>query len=249
MEARLTTWSAYAEIGRLYLQWAPGLLLVGLIVFVPVGLLHALAVTVEDGVIEFGSFAEILGTVVALIVLSITGLLGEVFYTGAVAALMTGDHSEERPPSLAEIARDVRYGRLIAIDVIYAVVVAIGFVLLFVPGVVAFVFLALAAPIVEIEGHGVRAALGRSVRLVRGRFWTVLAVLLPIELIGDSLTRFLTTLPHHVFSSSFLADWAADVLANLVTTPFYAVAAVLLTVALIREKERTGPRIHSVPGR
>ena len=78
---------------------------------------------------------------------------------------------------------------------IYAVVVAIGFVLLFVPGVVAFVFLALAAPIVEIEGHGVRAALGRSVRLVRGRFWTVLAVLLPIELIGDSLTRFLTTLP------------------------------------------------------
>ena len=59
---RLTTRGAYAEIWRLYCSWAPGLLLVGLIVFVPVGLLHALAVTVEDGAIEFGSFAEILGT-------------------------------------------------------------------------------------------------------------------------------------------------------------------------------------------
>ena len=91
---------------------------------------------------------------------------------------------------------------------IYAVVVAIGFVLLFVPGVLAFVFLALAAPIVEIEGRGVRAALRRSVRLVRGRFWTVLAVLLPIELIGDGLTQLLTNLPHHLLGNSFLADWS-----------------------------------------
>ncbi len=86
--------------------------------------------------------------------------------------------------------------------------------------------------------------------LVRGRFWTVLAVLLPIELIGDGLTRFLTTLPHHVFSSSFLADWAADVLSNLVDD------------ALLRGRRgsahgRADPRkgghraaeIHSVPGR
>ncbi len=131
----------------------------------------------------------------------------------------------------------------------YAVVVAIGFIVLFVPGVMAFVFLALAAPLAEIEGRGVRDALRHSIRLVSGRFWTVLAILLPIELIGDGLTRFLTDLPHHLIGSEFIADWAADVLANLATTPFYGVAAVLITVALIREKEGEGPRIHSVPGR
>ena len=210
--------------------------------------MEAPAITVEDGGFEFGSFVEILGTVVALVLLAITGLLGEVFYTGAVAALMTGDHDGESP-SLTEIAREVEYGRLIAIDVIYAVVVAIGFILLFAPGILAFVFLALAAPIVEIEGRGVRAALARSIRLVRGRFLTVLAVLLPIELIGDSLTHLLTNLPHHLLDNSFLADWLADILSNLATTPFYAVAAVLLTVELIREKEGKGPRIHSVPRR
>jgi hypothetical protein len=246
---RLTTRGAYARIWRLYLSWAPLLLAIGAIVFVPIGLLHAIAITLEHGTIEFGSPAEVAGTVLALIVLAITGLLGEVFYTGAVAALMTGDHEDHEPPTLTEIAREVEYGKLIEIDLIYAVVVAVGFVLLFVPGVMAFVFLALAAPLVEIEGCGVRDAIRRSFRLVRGRFWTVLAILLPIELIGDALTRFLTDLPHRLLSSTFIADWAADVLSNIATTPFYAVAAVLLTVELIREKEGSGPRLHSVPGR
>jgi hypothetical protein len=245
---RLTTGAAYARIWRLYLSWAPSLLLLGLVVFVPIGLIHAVAITIDAGAVELGSLVEILGTVLALIVLALTGLLGEVFYTGAVAALMTGEHEEGDPPSLTEIAREVEYGRLIVIDVIYAVVVAIGFILLFVPGVIAFVFLALAAPLVEIEGQGVRAAIRRSIRLVRGRFWTVLAILLPIELIGDGLTRLLTDLPHHLLGNEFIADWLADILANLATTPFYAVAAVLLTVELIREKEGSGPRLHSTPG-
>ena len=143
----------------------------------------------------------------------------------------------------------MKYGRLILIDVIYAIVVAVGFIVFFVPGVMAFVFLALAAPLIEIEGRGARDALLHSIRLVRGRFWTVLAILLPIELIGDSLTRFLTDLPHHLIGSEFIANWIADVLGNLATTPFYGVAAVLITVELIREKEGDGPRIHSVPGR
>jgi hypothetical protein len=246
---RLTTLRGYARIWRLYLNWLPLLLLIGAIVFVPVGLLHALADTLQKGGIEFGSPAEIAATVLAVIVLAITGLLGEVFYSGALAALMTGEHEDHEPPSLRKIAGEVEYERLILIDVIYAVVVAVGFILLFVPGVMAFVFLALAAPLIEIEGRGARDALRHSIRLVRGRFWTVLAILLPIELVGDSLTRFLTDLPHHLLSSEFIADWVADVLANLATTPFYGVAVVLITVELIREKEGGGPRIHSVSGR
>lgn len=249
MGATLTAGRAYARTLRLYRVWAPSLLLLGVVVFVPVGLLHALAETLDSNSVELGSVAEIVATAVALTLLAITGLLGEVFYTGAVAALMTGEHPRDEPPSLMSIAREVKYGRLIAIDVIYALVVAIGFILLVVPGVLAFVFLALAAPIVEIEGRGTLDAIRRSVRLVRGRFWTVLAILVPIELIGDGVTQLLTHLPHHLLGHSFLAVWMADVLSNLATTPFYAIAAVLLTVVLVREKEGAGPRIHSGPGR
>jgi hypothetical protein len=246
VERRLTALRAYARIGRLYLSWAPSLLVLALIVFVPVGLIHALTVSVEVGAFEFDSVVELIGAGVALMALAVTGLLGEVFYTGAVAVLMTGDRDGD-PPSLREIARSVEYGPLIAVDLIYGVAVAIGLILLVAPGVAVFVFLALAAPVIEIEHRGVGAAIARSFRLVRGRFWTVLAVLLPIELVGSAATGLLTTLAHDLLGETLLARWLADLLSNLATTPFYAVAAVLLTVELIREKEGAGPRLHSTP--
>jgi hypothetical protein len=238
----------YARIGRTYARWAPSLLLLALVVFVPLGLVHAVTVHAEIGSLDLGSGLEVLAVVAALAALAVTGLLGEVFYTGAVAILLTHPH-DGGPPSLREIARMVNYGRLIAIDLVYGLAVAVGFVLLVVPGVAAFVWLALAAPVVEIEHRGVRAAFARSVRLVRGRFWVVLAVLVPIELVGDTVTRLATSLAHDLLGESLLSEWLADVLANLAFTPFYAVAAVLLTVELIREKDGGGAELHSEPPR
>ena len=92
-----------------------------------------------------------------MLALAATGLVGEVFYTGAVAISLT--HPQEgRPPSLREIAGMVNYGPLIAIDLIYGALVALGLVAFFVPGVLAFVWLGLAAPVVEIEHRGMRGA-------------------------------------------------------------------------------------------
>ena len=140
----------------------------------------------------------------------------------------------------------VSYGPLIAIDLIYGALVALGLVFFIVPGLLVFVWLGLSAPVVEIEHHGVRAALRRSVELVRRRFWLVAAVLIPIEIVGDGLTNLASELTHELFGSEFLCEWAADVLSNIAFTPFYAVAAVLLTVDLIREKGG-GAELHSKP--
>jgi hypothetical protein len=243
---RLTVFGTYAQMGRLYLSWAPSLLLLGLIVFIPVGLIHALTVSAEVGSFEFDSIVEIVGAGLAVAALAVTGLLGEVFYTGAVAVLMTHDR-DGGPPSLREIARTVSYGPLIVIDLAYGVLVAIGLLLLVAPGAAAFVLFALAAPAVEIEDHGVRSAFRRSVELVRGRFWTVLAVLLPIEIVGDAITNAATEIGNDLLGHTLFSHWLADVLANLAFTPFYAVAAVLMTVTLIKEKDGAGPQLHSAP--
>lgn len=246
MAERLTPLRAYARIGRLYLRWAPFLLLPAAIVFIPVGLVHAITVSAEVGSFDIESVVELLGVALAVMALAITGLLGEVFYTGAVAVSLT--HSREgRPPSLRQIAGTIEYRRLIAIDLIYGALVAIGLILLFVPGILVFVWLALAAPVVEIERRGVRAAFRRSVQLIRGRFWLAFAVLAPIEIIGDGLTSALTVLAHDLLGENLWSRWLADVLANLAFTPFYAVAAVLLTVSLIHEKDGNGPHLHSAP--
>jgi hypothetical protein len=246
MSERLTILSTYVRMARLYWRWAPSLLLLALLVFVPVGLIHAVTLEAELGSFDFDGVVELLGVALAVLALAITGLLGEVFYTGAVAFLLTNDH-DGRPPSPREIARTISYGRLIVVDLIYGIAVAIGLLLLVAPGAAAFVWFALAAPIVEIEDRGVRAAFARSVRLIRGRFWAVLAVLLPIEIVGDGGTTRATELATDLLGENVLAHWLADVLANLAFTPFYAVAAVVLTVVLIREKEGAGPRLHSAP--
>jgi hypothetical protein len=236
----------YAEIARTYIKWAPSLLLLAVIVFIPVGLVHTIAIHPDIDALDLDGVLTVLGVMLAVVALAVTGLLGEVFYTGAVAISLTRSR-DGKPPSLGEIARMVKYRRLIAIDLVYGIAVAAGLVLLVVPGIAAFVWFALAAPVVEIEGRDVRAAFTRSVRLIRGRFWAVAAVLVPIELVGDGIATLAAGIAHDLLGATFLSEWLADVLANVAFTPFYAVAAVLITVNLIREKDGGGAELHSEP--
>ncbi len=242
----MTVLSLYLRIWRTYFAWARSLLPLAFFVFVPLGLVHAIPVEVEATSLTAGSGFIAIGGVVAVVLLVLVGLLGEVFYTGAVAIALTHPH-DGNPPSVREVARMVNYRTLIAIDLIFGVAVALGFVALIVPGVLLFVFLGLAAPVVEIEHRGVRAALRRSIRLVRGHFWLVFMVLVPIELFSDGLTNLATAGAHALLGDSLPAEWLADTATNIVLTPFYAVAAVLLTLDLIGDKEGARPRLHSTP--
>jgi hypothetical protein len=242
----LSLFSLYARIWRTYFAWAGTLLPLAFFVFVPLGLIHAIPVHVEATSLSIDSGLEIFGAVLAVLLLVTTGLLGEIFYTGAVAIALTHPHDGEAP-SLREVAGSVRYGTLIAVDLIFGVLVALGVLAFVVPGILVFVYLGLAAPVVEIEHHGVRAALARSFDLVRGHFWLVLAVLVPIEIVSDGLTDLATTGVHALLGDSLVAEWVTDTATNIVLTPFYAVAAVLLSIDLIAAKDGTSPRLHSSP--
>lgn len=238
--------SLYARIGRTYWSWAPSLLLLAVVVFLPLGLIDALSTSLDVDAIDFDSGLEIAALVAAISALTATSLIGEVFYSGAIAISLTRPEDEE-PPSLREVARRVDYGRLIAVDLAYVAIVVVGMLLLFVPGVAAFVFLGLAGPVVEIERRSVRGALVRSWQLVRGRFWTVFAVFVPIELVGDSTGEAAGRLVHDLLGDTFLATWLAESVANFLFSPLFAVAAVLLTLDLIAEKDGAAPRLNPRP--
>jgi hypothetical protein len=238
--------SIYARIGRTYIRWAPSLLLLAVVVFVPLGLVHAVTINADIGRLDLSGGLKLFAAAAALLALAATGLLGEVFYTGAVAISLT--HPQEgHPPSLRQIASMVNYGPLIAIDLIYGALVAVGLVFFVVPGVFAYIWLGLAAPVVEIEHCGIRAAFARSARLVRGKFWVVALVLIPIEIAGDALTDLAASLTHGLFGSELICEWIADVLSNIAFTPFYAIAAVLLTVDRIRAMDGGVVELHSKP--
>lgn len=183
--------SIYARIWRTYRRWAPSLLLLAVVVFVPLGAIHALTLEANVGSLDLGGGLHLLAILGAVLALAATGLVGEVFYTGAVSILLTHPH-DEQAPSLREIAAMVKYGPLIAIDLLYGFGVAVGLILFFFPGVLVFVWFGLTAPVVEIEHRGVRAAFRRSIELVRHKFWVVALVLIPIEIAGDALTNLAT---------------------------------------------------------
>jgi hypothetical protein len=234
----------FGRIVRTYFGWAGTLLPLAFFVFVPLGLVHAIPIHFDLAEVDFTGSFELIVVAAAVLTLGATGLIGEVFYTGTVAIALT--HARDgRPPRLREIAREINYGRLIVIDVLYGVLVSVGLVALIVPGVLIYVYLGLAAPIVEIEGHTVWDALARSYRLVRGHFWFVLAVLAPLEIAGDGLTNIAIKGTHALLGESLFAEWLADTVANIVFTPFYAVAAVLLTLDLIKAHDGRAPRLHS----
>ena len=163
---------SYAGIYRIYRDWWGPILLLGIVVFVPLGLLDALAAQVDVDSLHIDSAVKVLAIAAAAGAVTTTGLLGEVFFAGAMSLSLT--HPEgERPPPLTHLARRISYWRLILLDIAYVVIVAVGLILFLVPGVLAFVFFGLSGPAVELEDRNVRGALARSYRLVRADFWLV----------------------------------------------------------------------------
>jgi hypothetical protein len=222
----------YQRTWRTYRAWFPTLMLLALVIFLPLGLLDAFAVNVNLDSLDLTSGIKVAAVFLAVLAITTTGLLGEIFFSGAIALSLT---------------HPIKYGRLILVDVGFVVIVSAGLLLGIVPGVLGFVFLSLAGPLVEIEDHTALGALKRSAQLVRGSFWFVFWVVVPIELVGDTISGGLANLVHHLLGETFLGTWLAEALSNIVLSPVFAVAAVLLTVELIAAREGTSPPIHSAP--
>jgi hypothetical protein len=236
----------YRRILRTYRSWSPSLLLLALVIFLPLGLLDALTMNVEIEALDLTSGIKVAAILLAVVVITTTGLLGEIFFSGAIALSLTHPHGEGAPP-LREIARRIRYGQLILVDLAFVVLVAVGLLIGVVPGILAFVFLGLAGPVVEIEQRGAASALRRSAQLVRGSFWFVFWVIVPIEIAGDAIGNGFAALVHELLGHTFFAEWMAEALADVALSPLFAIGAVLLTVDLIAAKDGEAPPLHSEP--
>jgi hypothetical protein len=237
--------SVYADVGRIYREWWASILLLAAAVFVPLGLIDAAAAQVDLSSLNLDSGLKVFALIAAAGAVTTTGLLGEVFFAGAISVSLTLP-DEQWPPRLGTIARRLKYGRLIVLDVVYVILVAVGLLLLVLPGVAAFVFLGLAGPAVEVEECTAWGALRRSFQLVRGDFWLAFWVLVPIELAGDALGSAAEHYAHELLGDSFFSTWLSEAGSNIVLSPVFAIAAVLLLARLIAAVEGSGPRIRSL---
>jgi hypothetical protein len=237
----------YARIGRTYWAWAPQLLLLAAIVFIPLGLIDALLNEVNTSSLDVTNGLRVVAFVGAAAAVTASSLFGEVFFSGAIAASLTHPENEEAP-GFVRLARHISYGKLIAVDILYVVFTALGFVALVVPGILVFIYLSLAGPVVELEKRGVRAGFVRSFHLVRGHFWMVAAIVLPIETVGDGINEAITEGIHHALGAGLIAEWVGEAVGNIVTAPVFSVAIVLLTLDLMHHRDGSAPSLKRRPG-
>jgi hypothetical protein len=232
--------SVNAQVVRVCRTWWAGILLLAIAVFAPVGLVDAVVGQIDPQSVDFSHGLTSVALVGALGTLA-AALLGDVFYAGAISASLT----HERPPTLAEVARRLSYGRLLAVAFLCLLLTVAGLFLAIFPGVLAFLFLALAGPAVELEQHSVSSALARSYHLVRADFWLVFWVLLPIALVGFLVYAGLEHFIHDLLGETFLTNWLTDTALNVIVSPPYAVATVVLATRLISVLDGSGPGIRS----
>jgi hypothetical protein len=236
----------YGRVWHTYWAWAPKLLALAAVVFIPLGFVDALLGEVETSSLNVTDGFHVAALIGAVAAVTASSLFGEVFFSGAIAASLTHPEHEEAP-SLGHLARHISYGKLIAVDVIYVVITTLGLIAVIVPGLIAVVYLSLAGPVVELEKRSVRDGFVRSFRLVRGHFWMVAAVVIPIETVGDGLNEAIVDGIHHGLGGGLLAAWVGEAIGNIVTAPVFSVAVVLLTLDLIHHRDGTAPALKPRP--
>ena len=117
---------------------------------------------------------------------------------------------------------------LIGLALLVGIVVALGLVLLIIPGIIFAVFLAMAVPAFIVERLGVTASMSRSWNLVKGYWWHTLGVIFVAGLIASVITRVFSA----IGGTSFLGVWITSAIGQIITAPFVALVAVLLYVDL-----------------
>jgi hypothetical protein len=236
----------YGRVGRTYWAWAPKLLVLAAIVFIPLGFVDAVLGEVETSSLNVTDGLHVAALIGALAAVAASSLFGEVFFSGAIAASLTHPEHEEAP-SFRHLATHISYGKLIVVDILYVLLTIVGLIALVVPGILALIYLSLAGPVVELEKRGVTDGFVRSFKLVRGHFWMVAAVVVPIETVGDGLNDAIVHAIHHGLGEGLLAAWVGEAIGNMITAPVFSLAVVLLTLDLIHHRDGTAPALKRRP--
>ena len=228
------------EAFGLYRAHAKPLLLICAVLFVPAAIANALALAAilgptiaPQGVGEFTLFClQSLATVVTTLFLyGIVIPLTNGALTIAAADRILGGHAEWSEVWMLLFRR---LGKLLSAVVPAALVVTLGFLLFFFPGLVLAVLFAFVSPIVLIEGIGGRAALERSTKLVVTDWLRVALMLAGIAVVRWA-ARIVTgaVIPHgSIFLSSLLAD-----LATMIVLPIPVLGVVLLYLDVRRKRD------------
>jgi hypothetical protein len=158
-----------------------------------------------------------------------------ILYQGMVVELVRDIQDGRRDHSVRDLIVSVEpvFWALVAVSILFGLGLAVGFVLLIIPGLILMVIWSVVAPVTVLERPGVIAAFGRSRALVRGNGWNVFGVIVLVF-----LSVAVISIAAGVAASSLgavgraLVQWAV----NAALAPVTALSASVLYFELLRRR-------------
>jgi hypothetical protein len=179
-----------------------------------------------------------LGVIGVLLAIGIS-VIGVYLVQGALTKAVEDIRDGRADLSVGQTLRSVtpRLGPLIGASLLAGIAIAIGFLLLIIPGVILLTLWVLIVPVIVLENQPLGSSFGRSNQLVRPHFWQVLGVIaltfLILIVFGIIIGLLLSPL------DPGLARFLSDLISGTVTAPFVAVVWTILYFRL--RGAQTGP--------
>lgn len=206
---KLSVGDVINETFSIYAQNAVALIGAALVIFVVVGIVAGILQS------EGGAILLLLGAAVRF--------AGQALYTGFVVGLVSDARDGRRDQTVGDLMSAAMPAilPLIGFGILFGIGVAIGFILLIIPGLILITFWSVGAPAIVVEGAGPIEAFRRSWELVRGDAWSVFATLVVVLLILIVIGAVLGAIGGAIGTAGLVVG---SIIAGAITAPVWAIA-------------------------
>jgi hypothetical protein len=198
----------------------------------------AIVVFVVVGIIA--GIVEAVGGIILALVAAVVRLAGHALYVGFVVKLVEDVRDGRRDSTIGDLFSSASPAilPLIAFGILFGIGVALGLVLIIIPGLILLTFWSVGAPAIVAEGVGPIEAFGRSWNLVRGNAWTVFGTLVVVLLIVIAIGIVLGVIATPIGDAAIVV---ASIISGAITAPIFALAVSVMFFDL------GGGRVSEVP--
>ncbi|NLT07437.1 MAG: hypothetical protein GXY03_14170 [Solirubrobacterales bacterium] len=214
-------------------------------VLLPLAFVIYLVVGVVSGLLLGG------GGALLLLIVVLVGVVANTLYQGMVVTLVSDVQDGARDYSVGDLANSAMpvVLPLIGAGILAGIGIAIGMILLVIPGLILLTFWSVIAPAIVVERTGVLAAFSRSWNLVKGNAWRVFGVIVAVFLIVGIARAVLGAIAVGI-SDTVAMRIIFDVIAGTLTAPIAALVAAVLFFSLrgIKEGGEPVPPETTTPG-
>jgi len=220
---------------QLYTRFFMRFFAIAAIVSLVINLLNAIV----GSLVGSGAGAAVLLAFISVLV----SLVGTFWLQGALVYAVSDVRDGRIDATVGQVFERVRpeLGTLILAGVLAALGIALGFILLIVPGLILLTWWCLIVPVIVLEGKRVGEAFTRSRELVRGHGWTVFGVVVITAILSGIAAGIIESI--FSFLGDFLRYWIGGTIASAIVTPFFAVALTLMFFQLVELERDASARV------